>query len=530
MVRNGMNVIGPRLYVMVRDLVQEQRGAGELEAAILLSGVQESILLTRISALRFMDSPTERNVAAVTQALAGVEQAMAQIQKPELLDRLRPVAEATQRYAAAVRGGIAAVREVDHLVAKVGESLAVEIDQKLAALLAQQQQAMDQTFAVTASDIGHTITVALTATAVALVLGAAFAWLIGRGITTPVKRMTGAMTSLAEGRLDVEIPARDARDEIGDMAKALQIFKDNAIRVQQMEAEAAEQEKRAEAEKRAALVRMADSFEASVGHVVQAVSSASTELQSVATAMSSSAEETARQSGAVAAASEQASTNVTSVASATEELTASISEITRQVAQSAQITANAVEESDRTTASVRSLADSAAKIGSVIKLIHDIASQTNLLALNATIEAARAGEAGKGFAVVAAEVKELATQTAKATEEIASQIGMIQDATGESVRAIEGIGLTIRQIDEIATNIAAAVEQQGMATQEIARNVQQVSIGTRDVSTNIAGVTETASETGASASQVQLAAGALSRQSETLRDEVEEFLARIHAA
>jgi methyl-accepting chemotaxis protein len=218
------------------------------------------------------------------------------------------------------------------------------------------------------------------------------------------------------------------------------------------------------------------------------------------------------------------------VATATEELSSSIAEITRQVTQSARIAGQAVEESSRTTSTVRGLAEGAAKIGDVVKLINDIAGQTNLLALNATIEAARAGEAGKGFAVVAAEVKNLATQTAKATEEIAAQVGMIQQATGNSVAAIEGIGGTIGQINEIATTIASAVEEQGAATQEISRNVQQASAGTQEVSSNIGGVSQAAAETGAAASQVLSAADELSRQAETLRKEVGTFLADVRAA
>ena len=350
------------------------------------------------------------------------------------------------------------------------------------------------------------------------------------GVLRPLKAIIAGMLETAKGNFDVAVAGRDRKDEIGQLAGALVIFQQNGRDKLRAEADAEEQKKRAEAEKKAALAAMAGEFETSVGGIVKAVSAASTELQSAASSMSSTAEETARQSTAVAAASEHASTNVTTVATATEELSSSIAEITRQVAQSAQIAGKAVEESNRTTATVKGLAEGAAKIGDVIKLINDIASQTNLLALNATIEAARAGEAGKGFAVVASEVKNLANQTAKATEEIAGQIGMIQTATGDSVKAIEGIGDTIRQINEIATTIASAVEQQGAATQEISRNVQQASAGTREVSTNIAGVTQAASETGSAASQVQAAAGELSQQSESLRSQVDRFLATIRAA
>jgi methyl-accepting chemotaxis protein len=270
-----------------------------------------------------------------------------------------------------------------------------------------------------------------------------------------------------------------------------------------------------------AQVRMAER----VKEVVGVVASASSEMESAAQSMSATAEETNRQAGAVAAASEEASSNVQTVASAAEELSSSISEITRQVTQSSDVARKAVEEAAKTNATVKGLAEAAQKIGEVVNLINEIAGQTNLLALNATIEAARAGEAGKGFAVVASEVKSLANQTAKATEDIGRQISAIQSATEAAVGAIQGIGKTIEEIAKIATNIASAVEEQGAATQEIARNVQQASAGTQEVTSNISGVTKAATETGAAAGQVLTAARELATQGDTLKKEVEGFLA-----
>ncbi|MGE5145687.1 MAG: methyl-accepting chemotaxis protein [Candidatus Eiseniibacteriota bacterium] len=342
--------------------------------------------------------------------------------------------------------------------------------------------------------------------------------------------ITGCMHQLAGGDTAVVVPFVAARDETGEMAQAVQVFKDNAIEKRRLEAEAEEQKKRAEAEKRAAMQKLADDFQARVGSIVQTVTSAATELQATASSMSSTAEQTNRQAAAVAAASEETTTNVQTVAAATEEMSSSVGEIGRQVNQSTDIARRAVTEADKTNSSVQGLADAASKIGEVVNLISDIAEQTNLLALNATIEAARAGEAGKGFAVVASEVKTLASQTAKATEEIATQIGNIQNAVGGSVEAIKGIGATIGEISEIATTIASAVEEQGAATQEISRNVQEAAKGTQEVSSNIGQVSEASSATGAAASQVLSAATELSTQAETLRGQVERFLVDVKAA
>lgn len=348
-----------------------------------------------------------------------------------------------------------------------------------------------------------------------------------RSITRPIANMTTVMGVLANGDLRADVPSTDRSDEIGDMAAAVEVFKANGIRNEEMVAEAEALKKQTEKEKREAMLKMADEFDASVGGVVNSVSSASTEMQSSAQALSATAEQTTQQSQTVAAASEEASTNVQTVASASEELSSSISEISRQVAQSTQIASAAVAEVDGANEKVQGLAIAAQKIGEVVALITDIADQTNLLALNATIEAARAGEAGKGFAVVASEVKNLANATAKATEEISSQIGDIQGATEDAVAAIGSIGGTIAQMNEIASTIAAAVEEQGAATQEIARNVEQAAAGTNEVSSNIAGVNQAATETGQSAGELLSASTELSKQSEMLRGEVDTFLANI---
>ena len=360
-----------------------------------------------------------------------------------------------------------------------------------------------------------------------LVVTAGFAVVIVLGITRSLAGLTGVTERLAGGDTSVDIEGTERKDEIGTMAQAVRVFKENMIKARQMEGETKQAEIRAAKEKRELMQKMANDFEASVGGIVNAVSSAATEMESSAQAMSATAEETSKQATAVAAASEQASTNVQTVASAAEELSSSVSEISRQVAQSAKIAAGAVEEANRANTMVQGLANAAQKIGEVVELITSIADQTNLLALNATIEAARAGDAGKGFAVVAAEVKNLANQTARATEEIGAQIGGIQGATKDSVAAIQSIGKVIGEISQISSTIAAAVEEQGAATQEIARNVDQAASGTKEVSSNIAGVTQAAGEAGQASGQILEAAKDLSRQSETLKSEVGKFLHQI---
>jgi len=353
---------------------------------------------------------------------------------------------------------------------------------------------------------------------------------LGRTVTNPVRVMTRTMARLAAGDVGAEVPERHRSDEIGGMAAAVQVFKDNAIEKLRLEREQAEAHQRVEAEKRQGMLEIADRFERQVKEVVDGVSSAATEMQATAQQMSATAEETSRQSANVASASDEATANVQTVAATTEQLSASISEIGRQVMQSAKIAQNAVAEAETTNETVQGLAEAASRIGDVVRLINDIAGQTNLLALNATIEAARAGEAGKGFAVVAQEVKNLANQTAKATEEISQQILAVQEETNGAVGAIEKIRSIIGEVNDIATTISSAVEQQGVSTQEIARNVQQAAKGTQDVNQNIESVSKAAGETGSAAGQVLNASQEMARQAEGQRSEVERFLKEIRAS
>ena len=528
-----LNPSGEKALSATERLVASVMEARDFDTLSALNGVESAITAARVNALRFIGTPSKEQAERTNAQFETFEKAARDTAgklgsaRRALLD---DIVKAMADYRAAFSEIVIDMMEIDGMVNGTMAARANDIATTIEGISRAQHERMNEMEVETRDDVAASIGFTLALSVAALGLGILLALLIGRGIAKPVVGMTAAMTKLASGDLNTEIPARGRKDEIGEMAATVQVFKESMQETERMRAEQEAIKKQAEIDKLAAMNKLADEFEASIRGVVNGVASAATELQATAQAMSATAEETNAQATTVAAASEQASNNVQTVATAGEELSSSISEIGRQVGEAGTISRKAVEQAERTSAQIITLAEAAQKIGDVVQLINDIAAQTNLLALNATIEAARAGDAGKGFAVVASEVKNLATQTAKATEEITGKIAEMQSATQESTVAIQSIAETIGQMDEISTAIAAAIEEQGAATQEIANNVQQAARGTQDVSSSIVNVTQAASETGAAAEQMLSSAGDLSKQGETLREKVDVFVARVRAA
>lgn len=421
--------------------------------------------------------------------------------------------------------------DVMRMVREVTLPMAAEMDSIASKTVDFAKQRVEEEIAASAQEMSSAERIALTIgiSAALLLIGTCVFAIFT--IARPMRALSTSMQELANGNFSVVLPGLGRKDEIGDVAEAVEAFKVKAAEKAREEAEAKmKQDQAAAQERKADMIKLADNFEDAVGEIIETVSSASTELEASASTLTTTAVRSQALTTMVAAASEEASTNVQSVASATEELTSSVNEISRQVQESARMANEAVDQARKTNDRVGELSKAAARIGDVVELINTIAGQTNLLALNATIEAARAGEAGRGFAVVASEVKALAEQTAKATDEIGQQIAGIQAATQDSVGAIKEISGTIERLSEISSTIASAVEEQGAATQEISRNVQQAARGTQQVSSNITDVQRGASETGSASSQVLSAAQSLSSDSNRLKLEVGKFLNTVRAA
>lgn len=533
LVNNGLNVIGPEIERKLTEIMESAYADGDAEAAFNAGMVLRSLLLGRLYVNRYLvdnsDAAYERADSEFQAVGDQVQTLLDSLQNPVRRGLAEEAVTLTDSYVEQFHGVFDEISGRNHQISaeldRLGPMIAAEIDQIQTDIRAQQ----DIMGPATVAAMDRAVVIMMVASFLAIAIGLVAAWTIGRGISRPIIQMTGVMDELAGGARDIAVPATDRGDEVGQMARSVEIFKgkliENDTMQEQAVAEAADRQQRADK-----VNALTAEFDKAVGSMLENVSSAVTQLKGSAGTMSSAANNANEQSATVAAAAEQATANVETVSAASEELSSSIAEISRQVAQSTEIAGLAVDDAEETNRRVRALEEAAQRVGQVVELITSIAEQTNLLALNATIEAARAGDAGKGFAVVASEVKNLANQTAKATEEIAGQIQQIQTSTGDAVGAIETISGRIKDMANIATGIAAAVEEQDAATQEIARNVQEAAGGTRQVSTAIVTVSQAANETGAAANEVEDASGELAGQSDRLKGFVQSFLEGIRSA
>jgi methyl-accepting chemotaxis protein len=529
-----MDPTGLKLRVDFEELQQAATASEETGLLAYANEGLKQVMMARLNVNKVLGRHDAEAAKAAEKSFADLKTALTKLDTATQGSKGRKAFEEINTLVKTYHAGYDKAAHDSHEVAKLLDVDMAKLGQAVATLaqtikqsgVADEQQIEKDTESLILSTERMLLTLAIGG----LVLGILLAWLVGRAISIPTRKIGDVLLQLANGNKNVDVPYADRGDEVGDNARAAKTFKENLLRIEQIEAQQKETELQAAAQRKTDMRRLADEFEGAVGNIVNTVSSASTQLEASARTLTTTAERSQEITLVVASASEEASANVQSVASATEELTSSVNEISRQVQESAKIATGAVGQAQKTNDCIDELSKAASRIGAVVELINTIAGQTNLLALNATIEAARAGEAGRGFAVVASEVKALAEQTAKATDEIGQQINGIQAATQESVGAIKEISVTIGRIAEISSTIASAVEEQGAATQEISRNVQQAAEGTMQVSSNIGDVQRGAGETGAASTQVLNAAQSLSRDSNQLKLEVVKFLDSVRAA
>jgi hemerythrin-like metal-binding protein len=497
----------------------------------LASDAAKRLLLARLN-IALLTSGA-RGVAEVDNAFVAFNTALSQVgtesRDPARRDGFAQVEKRAAAYLDTFRAAADLRRQISSIVNGPMRETAEKVQAGAEAIKLSGIDEQQASARATLAAVESTSDTVLWLSAGGLLIGGVAAWAIGRGIATPVIRLERAMVSLAKGDNHLTVPELDRGDEIGAMAKAVDVFRRDALEMERLRTEQENQKRDAQAERRTALRRLADGFETQVGGVVNAVGSATAQLDDAAKRMRENADRTADEVTSVSSASAQAAANAQAVASASEQLTASINEIGKQVESAREVASLADAEASETTELMRRLSETVNSIGAIVALINDIASQTNLLALNATIEAARAGEAGKGFAVVASEVKTLASQTAKATDEIAGKIGAVQSGTEDAAKAIASITKVMARMSAISTAIATAVEQQSSATAEIARNVEQAAAGTNEVSSRIAHVDAAARETGSTASEISGSATELFSQAQNLRGEVSRLLDQVRS-
>ncbi len=512
-----------RVETMATDYRQIARQTASLGAAA------ENFQRIRVHAVKFELTGDPAELASLRTSSADLTKLLKEannlVDDPEVKSALTEIAVELEDYLAQAERA-----NTDPTVATKRNQLGVAISRSVTGLLTASRARQDAIGPELSRRLKQSTSLALALIGAIIVVGGALAIVLSKVIVAPLTRTTALMDDVAKGNIDVIVDDLDRRDCVGHLRAALQVFIQNAQEVRRLEISSKDKEKEAEAAKRATMSALADSFEASIAQVVDTVSSAATELEASSETLSKTAQDTSAHSESVSRTADLSASNVQTVASASEEMSASISEIANQVQTAARIAREAEQKASETNSTVVALSEAAAKIGAVVNLISDIASQTNLLALNATIEAARAGEAGKGFAVVASEVKSLAEQTAKATDEISTQIGGVQSATHLAVSAIEGISATISQINEISGTISTSVEQQMKAVQEITHSTSSVATATHEVSQAIGLVQQGATETGAAAEQSLAAARELGLQADNLKRAVGKFLEEVRAA